>query len=1254
MQLRQLHILVVILVSLLASSSGFALGLGEVTLQSSYNEPLNAEIRLLQPQGLSKDEILVGLASREDFERIGLDRDFFLTSLKFAIVLDDPDNAYIKVTSRQPVQEPYLNFLVDMQWSSGRLLREYTVLLDLPLFEEASISVPIELPQIEEVSVSEALVDEPVIGRQDGGPVPPEDSLANVADSPKINTVPARPLASQPPTFSTPGEAANDFIKKLSRQAANRESSFDIEPEVTSASPEREIDASKLAPPRVQEATSPVSSSLSPTSVASQQVIQSSPATPDISQVSDSIKVKNGDTLWGLALKMRPSKSVSVQQTMLAIQQRNPEAFIGDNINMLRKDKVLRAPTLSEIQRTSFQEAVSAVKRQTQNWKQKTQKTSVLSAVSPDLSEPAKLDTKEGRVTLGSANSSAASEKVNSAGRNDAGESLQNELAIAQEELDKSARENSNLNATISELEKQIQTLESLVSVTSDQLKAFELATQNGVSATASDPSSEMENTLQNTVADQLDADKPLVQQFINAVKSNVFYLLVILLLMVLLVLFIVRSKSNDSHDDKFNVDSDFVPVDADLEDDAAAYDSEDDLHNLEGLDDLIDVGNDDVVSDSVDKYNTIEAQTDDVVAEADIYTGLGQLDKAEELLQKEIQQNPDNADARLALLGIYVTSQNANAFDDQYAQLLPLGNQSANDKAQSLRDELQTTEIFDVDSYSLNDEGLAESDNLVGDLEDVNDDDLFDDLEGNIDVKLENDLGNDENLFDLDTELISIDQDDDLLNLDLDDDFLSELNEADSDDDLADITPTESKSSGSSSIDDNVESHAKSRVDEKTASLSGENKLSEDLELTDSLSLDDDLDLDLDLDLDFSEFLNDLDDENNVNKSEGSPDEANALSDQDSSDESFDLDLDDELLENKDTSASQDSVDELDFDLLDVTLDDGLSVIENDSATAPENTTVLTDSELDEFLSDDDDIDVSFDGDNKPDSAGQGDAEVLSENPIQDDELAENGQVPSVEQTSTSEVDDSFDDDVDLESLDIDDDFEELDKSTAEELNYTADGQQDVGQDTEQSGSPEPSQDLENTLDGAAEVTDFLAAEPESTEFENVQSDSADFVNDATSEFDLDSPPANVDMVSLDLELDEMSAMLDDAPVEVMSESATIAPDVESIEEPIEDYDAEEGLDEGLELMAREDAQADTDAGDTTESSEIIAPINDSGDDDMDFDTSEDDVGTKLDLAQAYIDMGDFDGAEDILQEVMEEGNEEQTASAEKLLKNL
>ena len=67
---------------------------------------------------------------------------------------------------------------------------------------------------------------------------------------------------------------------------------------------------------------------------------------------------------------------------------------------------------------------------------------------------------------------------------------------------------------------------------------------------------------------------------------------------------------------------------------------------------------------------------------------------------------------------------------------------------------------------------------------------------------------------------------------------------------------------------------------------------------------------------------------------------------------------------------------------------------------------------------------------------------------------------------------------------------------------------------------------------------------------------------------------------------------------------------------------------------------------------SEAIAPV--AEEDDIDFETDEDEVGTKLDLAQAYIDMGDMDGAEDILQEVMEEGSAEQKSAAEKLLQSL
>ncbi|MFT7387679.1 MAG: pilus assembly protein FimV [Candidatus Endobugula sp.] len=69
--------LVVILVSIFACSYSLSLGLGEVTLKSSYNEPLVDELKIIQAEGLFQSEILLALASREDFSRVGIDRVFF-------------------------------------------------------------------------------------------------------------------------------------------------------------------------------------------------------------------------------------------------------------------------------------------------------------------------------------------------------------------------------------------------------------------------------------------------------------------------------------------------------------------------------------------------------------------------------------------------------------------------------------------------------------------------------------------------------------------------------------------------------------------------------------------------------------------------------------------------------------------------------------------------------------------------------------------------------------------------------------------------------------------------------------------------------------------------------------------------------------------------------------------------------------------------------------------------------------------------
>jgi len=108
-----------------------ALGLGEITLHSALNQPLRADIALVDAAGLEESELSVSLATADEFSRAGVDRVSFLNNLTFTPVLHG-NRSVIQVTSGKPVSEPFLNFLVQLNQPNGRLLREYTVLIDPP------------------------------------------------------------------------------------------------------------------------------------------------------------------------------------------------------------------------------------------------------------------------------------------------------------------------------------------------------------------------------------------------------------------------------------------------------------------------------------------------------------------------------------------------------------------------------------------------------------------------------------------------------------------------------------------------------------------------------------------------------------------------------------------------------------------------------------------------------------------------------------------------------------------------------------------------------------------------------------------------------------------------------------------------------------------------------------------------------------------------------------------------------------------
>lgn len=113
------------------SALASALGLGDITLHSALNQPLRADIALVDVAGIGEGDLSASLASPDDFSRAGVERAFFLNNLRFTPVLRG-ERSFIRVTSSKPVEEPFLNFLVQLNQPNGRLLREYTVLIDPP------------------------------------------------------------------------------------------------------------------------------------------------------------------------------------------------------------------------------------------------------------------------------------------------------------------------------------------------------------------------------------------------------------------------------------------------------------------------------------------------------------------------------------------------------------------------------------------------------------------------------------------------------------------------------------------------------------------------------------------------------------------------------------------------------------------------------------------------------------------------------------------------------------------------------------------------------------------------------------------------------------------------------------------------------------------------------------------------------------------------------------------------------------------
>ncbi len=280
--------------SLTFSPSAWSLGLGDITVESFLNQPLQVKIDLISRETDDLTSITARLASAEDYAMIGASLESVPVPIGFSVEDIDGD-AYILGTSSLPIGEPVVRLIVEVNWASGRLLREYTLFLDPPSFSD-----PAPIPRIDKREVA-----------------------APVASTATVQPVEEPAQADSEAQNATPGDAK-------STQAATA-------------------------------ARAPVEGEYGP--------------------------VGNGETLWGIASNWARGTDLNINQVMIAIQRENPQAFLKDNINLLKRGAILRMPRVEDVRAISAAAAINAVAEQADEFRGARPAASVASPATPLLAE---------------------------------------------------------------------------------------------------------------------------------------------------------------------------------------------------------------------------------------------------------------------------------------------------------------------------------------------------------------------------------------------------------------------------------------------------------------------------------------------------------------------------------------------------------------------------------------------------------------------------------------------------------------------------------------------------------------------------------------------------------------------------------------------------------------------------------------------------------------------------------------------------
>lgn len=258
----------------------WALGLGRINVQSALGEPLRAEIDVTSLTPEEAGTLKLRIAPPDAFRAAGVEYNAVLSEAQVSLQRRSDGRQVLRLSSDRSIVEPFVDIILEANWATGRLVREYTMLFDPPSSRAAQT---------------------------------PPATIVSPSISPAPSPVrPPAPAA----TVQTPAPAAT--------------------PPVAVAPPA----------PALKPATRPAPAAKS----------KARPAETPRAETAEQVKVRRGDTLFGIASRTQAA-GVSLDQMLVALFRGNPDAFVGDNMNRLKSGAVLTVPSAESANKTTPAEA---------------------------------------------------------------------------------------------------------------------------------------------------------------------------------------------------------------------------------------------------------------------------------------------------------------------------------------------------------------------------------------------------------------------------------------------------------------------------------------------------------------------------------------------------------------------------------------------------------------------------------------------------------------------------------------------------------------------------------------------------------------------------------------------------------------------------------------------------------------------------------------------------------------------------------